>query len=297
VLLVLSGSRDGTCDLLFGELNDRAFRFNIDIYKDYRVEISGDRWLIENPVGKSITSEDATRAHWWKAFNFFVTPQPDYVVEEVKYIFSEIYNWFCVRDWMRGNLPDFHKRMGKIVLLNVAKKYFSVPDFLIGWNFSRDSINKLDGSVVAKSLTSGLVNTDKALYTTQIEPARIDLKYPWFLQQGIDAKADVTIQLVGSSMFAFSRSREGLEGLDWRKEIFSEQHDRAAWLPLELTLTQKSAVKRFAEDVGVNWGRLDLLETDTGLVFLEFNANGQWAFLDIDGRVGLLDAVINYLVD
>jgi hypothetical protein len=31
------------------------------------------------------------------------------------------------------------------------------------------------------------------------------------------------------------------------------------------------------------------------LVFLEYNANGQWVFLDYSGEDGLVEAVCNYL--
>ena len=32
------------------------------------------------------------------------------------------------------------------------------------------------------------------------------------------------------------------------------------------------------------------------LVFLEFNANGQWVFLDYTGEIGLVKTVANYLL-
>jgi hypothetical protein len=44
-------------------------------------------------------------------------------------------------------------------------------------------------------------------------------------------------------------------------------------------------------------GRFDFLEDDEGPVFLEFNANGQWAFLDFYGINGLMRAVVSYLLN
>ncbi|MBI1180820.1 MAG: hypothetical protein GC201_09700 [Alphaproteobacteria bacterium] len=297
MLLVLTGSRDGTCDLLFRSLRDRAFRFNIDIYQDYRVEFSAREWLIEDPTGRRITSANATCAHWWKAFNFTTESDNQYVTEEVKYIFSEIYNWFAVREMTRGNPPHFHKTKGKLMLLEVAQRHFKTPRFFAGWKFDDGTVRSWEQRAVAKSLTSGLITTDKVLYTTEVDTDRLDRSYPWFLQERVESAADVTIQLVGDRMFAFSRSRVGLKGLDWRREIFGPDHPRAPWVSRELSFDERKAVLGFAQDAGVDWGRLDLMETDEGLVFLEFNANGQWAFLDQDGSAGLLPAVVSYLVD
>lgn len=39
-----------------------------------------------------------------------------------------------------------------------------------------------------------------------------------------------------------------------------------------------------------------MLDTETSeLIFLEINATGQWVFLDIHNKYGLLDQVINWL--
>ena len=134
------------------------------------------------------------------------------------------------------------------------------------------------------------------MYTTAVDAKSINTRYPWFLQEKIDAEADVTIQIVGGRQFAFSRSRKGMHGLDWRKEIFTENHERAEWLPFRLNEQQQLSVTRFVTECHANWGRIDFLLQGEKLVFLEFNANGQWAFLDHENRYGLLDAVVAYLV-
>jgi hypothetical protein len=96
MLLVLTGSKDGTADLLFSKIGNKGFRFNYDIFSDYSVVVRPDSWSVENPAGLKITNSTATAAFWWKAFNFFVEEE-DYVAEEVKYVFREIYGWFLAR--------------------------------------------------------------------------------------------------------------------------------------------------------------------------------------------------------
>jgi hypothetical protein len=132
MLLVLTGSADGTADLLFSKIGNKGFRFNYDIFSDYSVVVRPDSWSVENPAGLKITNTTATAAFWWKAFNFFVKEE-DYIAEEVKYIFREIYGWFLARSLAKGNNPEFHRFNGKIQILNVASAYFEIPKTICGW--------------------------------------------------------------------------------------------------------------------------------------------------------------------
>jgi hypothetical protein len=45
----------------------------------------------------------------------------------------------------------------------------------------------------------------------------------------------------------------------------------------------------------VEWGRIDFLKSNDELIFLEYNANGQFFFLDTKNQYGLKDAVVEYL--
>jgi hypothetical protein len=62
-----------------------------------------------------------------------------------------------------------------------------------------------------------------------------------------------------------------------------------------LSEDEYAALRGFCDELGMQWGRLDFLQDECGLIFLEFNANGQWAWLDLNGHYGLTDAVVSYL--
>jgi hypothetical protein len=144
-------------------------------------------------------------------------------------------------------------------------------------------------------LTSGLTTTNKALFTTQIDFSKLDPRYPWYLQEKVDAKSDVTIVVCGKRLFAFERDRSGLKGLDWRnqEDIFNLEQK---WKPFSLTTKHSKAVSAFLHQIAVDWGRLDFLWTGSNLVFLEYNANGQFGFLDPKHEFGILDGVVDYLL-
>jgi hypothetical protein len=86
-----------------------------------------------------------------------------------------------------------------------------------------------------------------------------------------------------------------MKGLDWRNQedmLSLEQK----WLPFSLTNEQGKSVSAFLRKLGVDWGRLDFLWTGSKLIFLEYNANGQFVFLDHKEQFGLLDCVVEYLL-
>lgn len=296
MLLLITGSADGTSDLLVSEIgNENVFRFNYDIFNDYELEFTPDYWKITNPIGHSIDSNSVTSAFWWKAFNFYLLNQEKFIVEEVKYIFRELYHWCRLRGIAKGTPHDFHNHMGKMNILSVASRYFSVPKTLA--TFRLGGLSSLDNvDVVAKAFTSGLTDTNKALSTTAVNKAQLHPDFPWYLQELIDSKADITIFICGKNYYAYSRSRENLSGLDWRLEqdITGTQKE---WFRFELPIEIQHAVMMFCKDIGVDWGRMDLMELQGNLIFLEFNANGQWVFLDYSGEDGLVKAVSSYLMN
>ena len=291
MLLVLTASFDGTSDLLFEHINEDAFRFNFDIFKEYEVEITPSFWRIKNPTGLEISSETATACFWWKVTNY-QAHEDNFINEEIKYVFREIYNWFFHRNLIKGTPPDFHNRNGKIHILSVAKNYFPIPETYTGWGFSKSPQLKAT-NIVAKSLSSGLTTTNRALFTTAVDVNKLHPEFPWYLQETIEAEYDTTVFICNGKAYAFQRSREDLKGLDWRAE--QDFKDVRQWSLRELSSKEIIAVNALCKDLKVNWGRIDFLESNGELIFLEYNANGQWVFLDYENKVGLVKEVCQYL--
>jgi hypothetical protein len=293
VLLLITSSTDGTGNILVDKLKKQIFRLNYDLFNDYKLELRPNSWVITNPTGHSISSENITSCFWWKAFTVPIENQDNYVVEEVKYIFRELYNWCRLKNLNKGNPFDYHNKFGKNTLLKIAEKYFNVPETLISLNC--EGIKNLSKKqMVAKSLSSALTNTKASLLTTEVDVNKLDAKFPWYLQEKLISDFDVTVFICGYELFAYERSRKDLKGLDWRGEQTFDTNVKE-WIKLGLTSEQQQSVFNFCDEINVNWGRLDFMKVDKTLIFLEFNANGQWLFLDPGNEDGLLDSVVNYL--
>ena len=289
MLLLLTGSEDGTADRIVRNARLPLFRFNLDLYSDYFIEFWPGRWRITNPTGLSIDSENASRVFWWKAFSYGLD-QDAFLHEELKYIFRELYSWFGDRRLLIGNPPDLESRIGKLKQLEIARNYFKTSESQLRVN-SPFAIEKQKKYIV-KSLTSGLTTSSKAMYTQEVDPADLDPKLIWYVQEMITSQKDVTVLVAGSDFFAYSRSREHLEGLDWRKDQFISN---VPWLSYELSSQQTASIKSFLDALGVEWGRIDFMEVDKDLYFLEINLNGQWAFLDLENARGVISGVVNYI--
>ena len=89
--------------------------------------------------------------------------------------------------------------------------------------------------------------------------------------------------------------RSTLTRIDWRnqEDVFNLEQK---WKPFSLTEKQRGAVSAFLHQIAVDWGRIDFLRRDSKLVFLEYNGNGQFGFLDPKHEFGILDGVVEYLL-
>jgi hypothetical protein len=289
VLLILTGSGDGTVDRIIHQSSLPVFRLNLDLFSDYQISYSPNYWKITDPTGRSISSENATRVFWWKAFSYGLN-QESFLHEELKYLFRELYSWFGFRNQIIGNPPDTEHRIGKVRQLEIAQNYFQVPQtqLLINSPFPPASEN---GHIV-KSFTSGLTTSSKAMFTQEVSLNSLDNAIPWYVQEKIDSTEDITVMVAGDNLYAYSRSRSNLVGLDWRAEQFS---DDTRWIPITLKSNEITSIENYCRDLGVSWGRIDFMFSKGDLYFLEINLNVQCAFLDIENNHGLIAAVVKYI--
>ena len=296
MLLIFSLSGDGTASLLARRFFPNSFRLNYDIWRDYSIEQTPKGWRIEDPTGRFINSNCVTRALWWKTFNIDLVSIDPMIAADIRYAIREIYADTRRKGILRGNPPDWHRHWGKTAILNVAGRYLKTPISLVSWKGL--GIDQLPGDkiYVVKSLDSELTADGKALFTTKVELSQLDPSYPWFIQEYIESDWDVTVQIVGKRLFPFRRSRKDLKGIDWRSEQ-SFRTDIEEWEPFPLNEQDHSAIRKLISDLSVDFGRIDLMveKTTNDLIFLEYNANGQWVFLDYHEKYGILDAVADYI--
>jgi hypothetical protein len=133
-----------------------------------------------------------------------------------------------------------------------------------------------------------MIGKDKAFFVKEVDPAALDLSYPWFVQERIEGEEEVTVVYVDGQTYAASAPRDSFDMEDSRKTLM--EHPRA-WPRCELSEKDERAIKGFMDETGYRFGRFDFIRKNGELWFLELNPNGQWAWLDEKNEHGLVTMV------
>jgi hypothetical protein len=299
VLLLVTNSYDTTADLLVSRMGSAAvFRFNFDVWSDYRFEVSADGPAFADPTGRAVRAADIVKVLWRKPRSR-IPFRPSSQTDEDRYYDQEV--WYALRElvnllWLDGKVvlvePFAELRAGKFVQMRVAARFFQVPPYQ--FRHGLPSRFAADAPAVVKSLTMEPVDEvgRKLLFATRVQEADLDPSCPWMLQRLIDAVKDVTVAFVRDRLFAFELDRTGFREryADWR-ELPSESRP-LGWRPHALPAELSDKVFGFMAEMGLHFGRLDFLLGADGYYFLEVNTNGEWAWLDADGRHGLLPKIV-----
>jgi hypothetical protein len=294
MLLILTSSFDISTDLILDRLSDiPVFRFNIDLWSDYRWYIDRNGYKLTDPTGRQC-EENAVRAVYLRKLLF----NPPYIDvpaggNEESWTRHQLEAvWKGIRDlaWHAGKLALVHPSTkgpwSKMRQMRVAARFFCVPDWVAHCN----SGYVLPEPVVAKTFVPAPVGGGSILPVVETEQSRLSSRHPWFLQSKVRGAAwDVTVAWVNGRCFAYSLDRSLFEGPDCRPATYERE---LQWPPCELSRSEQDAIAGFMEETGYQFGRLDFLRSADGtLWFLELNPNGQFAWLDFNGENGLLDAI------
>lgn len=294
MLLILTCSRDASTDMVTARLSDiPIFRFDVDRWRDYAWKIDatgfelrhGDYVLnsrdlrtvyIRKPIhdGPIDVPAGGSLEHWCR--------------EEIDNMLRSLHD-YCHAAGKVALVHPGHGRWDKVRQMWVAARYFKVPEWRMvkgaGWESS-------SAPQVVKANTGTLLGDGSFMTVREVDPARLAPDFPWFLQDKVPATHDVTVAYVQGELFAYELSRAEFSGVDCRAPTAQRQ---LSWPPCILTATHESAIRAFMAETGHSFGRLDFLRDGDTLWFLELNPNGMWAWLDLAGDNGLLNAVVRSL--
>lgn len=298
VTFVFTNSHDVTADLLVSKIGaDRIFRFNFNLWRDYKIRVTESDFEIENPTGRKVTANEVAKFYWrkpmrWKHMSpgLEVPARVNYMEEELWYVMREVTNML----WSQGRLvlvePFADMRCGKLIQAKLARRYFNVPDFKCV--FGSSELLQHGRVSVVKSLTSTRIDKDSVFFTTAVNESELDPQVPWMIQTLVEAEKDVTIAFVRDKLFGFELARHPFldRTLDWRE--VSTEYVTDNWLLHPLPAEIERGVFSLMADLRLQYGRIDMLFEHGRYHFLEVNPNGEWGWLDSSGQFGLLDKII-----
>ncbi|MBQ5531013.1 MAG: hypothetical protein IIT98_03310, partial [Kiritimatiellae bacterium] len=267
-------------------------RFNIDKPGDFAWDFNRDGFYIKDLAsGRQISETTLTSFYLRKPMYYDRIDVPkdgcveNWRREETDELFADFFRE-CQSRGLTTLVTSQNNRYGKLRQMLAAGKYFRVAP----WHFFHGELPDecKSGRWVVKSMTQTQIGEGKVFFVKEVEPAALDLNYPWFVQKKIDGEEEVTVVYVDGETYAANMPRDSFDGEDSRKSIFENP---CAWPRCALSPDEERAIKGFMDETGYRFGRFDFIRKDGELWFLELNSNGQWAWLDEDNAHGLVSMV------
>ena len=303
MLLLLTNSIDGTADVfvhLCGERRQPVFRFNIDLWLDYRLAWTPSGFAMADPSGRTLVSDDVA-ACLWRRPSLQDTPAwrggtaEDRIATEAELhaVVREIAEWARARGRLRLIEPSAPRRVGRLAQMRVAKEFFLVPDWSVGWGFRWPAGKRMIKRFVPEAVGP---DRDHYIFVQSVDAERLSPAFPWLTQEVGQGERDATVLYVNGNCFGFEmrQTRAALSVEDWRTLIDS---DRDQWRPWPLPAPVRERIDAYMKRLGLHYGRLDFLASQDELTFLEVNPNGQFGWLDEPGDWPLHRAVLEAALD
>jgi hypothetical protein len=300
--LLVAASQDATADMIVEGLGNKALRINNDRHQDHKILITGEGFCVSDNYGREITEKNLETLILRKIVGQAPNrePEPLYVFREFTRAIESLLDY--VAFFTPEKLPINHVKMDnltKFVMAKVAKDYFYVPP----WAFTTHPEDSGIVSPVLKNLCGlPFAASDKCIQDSKfvyVQPVKIDELadgWPWYIQEQVNARYDLTIVFIGGKTFGLSLERSKFDGLDWRKFIGTEVDDQ--WKQFDVPSSLHDKISRYMKALGISYGRLDFLSNDPtfhDVIFLEVNPHGQWAWMDLGKNNGIYDCMMDFL--
>jgi len=219
--------------MIVDRLGPKALRVNNDRPHDHEILIGPDGFTISDAYGRKVTEADLTTAILRKPAHRTnsTDDQEIHAFREISAAHVGLPQLIAHR-W--PGKPPIHpskiRDIVKLVQLDVARPFFPTAP----WRFTtHPEKSGLGDDAVLKSL-HGMPFSEakqggetKFIYVQNVKPAELADGWPWFLQERIEARFDITVLYVDGKMFAQRLDRHSFKGLDWRKHIGTEMD--AGW--------------------------------------------------------------------
>lgn len=137
---------------------------------------------------------------------------------------------------------------------------------------------------------------DHYIFVQSVDTENLSPDFPWLTQEIGKGTRDATVLFVNGTCFGYEMrsTRAELKVEDWRTLISS---DRDQWLAWHLPEEIQRRITTYMSRLGLRFGRLDFLKSDTVLEFLEVNPNGQFGWVDEPDVWSLHRAVLDAVLD
>ena len=295
MILIVTRKDDVHADVVTLELDklgEAYFRLNTEAIDEYDITLSPKKaTLVHRATDRRLCSESVKSVYLRRRSipEFPIdTGYASFVQSEWKGLLRNMWVLLASAFWISH--PDaIEQTSDKIAQLRLAREIgFEIPETIL--TNSIVSVNQLQnkcGELIYKAIHSGEINrsTGQVIYTSSLKPDLLSNDHtrefqvcPAFYQPRIPKDYEVRVTVVGTRVFATKiDSQISVEtSLDWRR--YGGGNLRHGPYELEQPVADKcvEVVRSFK----LEFGAIDLIKNKAGYVFLEINANGQWAWIE-----------------
>lgn len=201
--------------------------------------------------------------------------------------------------WMNFPARTYLAESKPYQLYIASKCGFAVPKTCIS-NDSLEIRNRFPDFAAIKSLDTVLVHDGEEClftYTTATNTSDIceeTTRYaPLTVQTLLSEKKDLRVTIVGDNLFAvrIMASGRGIEG-DWRHV----PREEVQYEDVELSRELYRMCHALAQELGLSYAAIDLIEAQDNTYFIEVNPTGEWGWLNQDFRP-IATTIASWLAD
>lgn len=295
--LIITNTIDKTVDYImeqYGEVGE-FYRFNVDQFPDYRINVSMNGLEIECSKWK-ISSQGIYSIYYRKPrlpdLNNYEKPYHIMIARDIVSLVNGLIDSFEGKVLSK---PSVLRRTENktFQFLYALEHGIRLPKSYIGNN--EINIECLSGKRIIKPLTTAKIKVSSGveLYRTNYcddISENISLT-PIYVQEYIEKSYEVRLTYINGYFFAVRI--DSVDKLDWRNDYEGHTYTVITVPPQIVSLCEQ-----MLSDFGLNFGTFDfIVNKDAEWVFLELNPNGQWLWIEHSMGIPISKHIVQYLTE
>jgi glutathione synthase/RimK-type ligase-like ATP-grasp enzyme len=269
------------------------FRFNVDLFSEYKVTISAVNWEIAH--GNDTISNETTKSIYYRKPAFPDTSEFD--IEYRRMINSDI---LAIIDGLTNSFDGvvlskpylLRRAENKVYQLVYAQKHsILMPESFVGNNNHWEHLSK---PRIIKPLSVGKITTPSGISIIQTNLMHDEDSYdsieltPVYIQNYVQKSYEVRVTVIDDNFFAVKIISDN--SVDWRNG--NNQYEL-----IDIPEDIKECIQKMMKDFQLRFGAIDYIVGEDGKwYFLEINPNGQWQWLESILNLSISDCIMRVLI-
>ena len=314
MILLITRKDDIHADIVVGHLKKKVeefFRFNTEDAHNNNICLTLDGGFIENRISKRRLELLTVKSVWVRRRSFpEIEIEPNslksFVEQEWLKMYKNIWPFLSGCFWISDPIA-IELASNKLHQLRLARSLgFLVPETIETNCFAEvEELASKYEQCIYKPHDGGAINreTKQMMYTNILDDrfwqssnpsAQLSL-CPGIFQPYLAKLYELRITVVGNQVFSAKIDSQASpkSSIDWRRYDFA----KVGYSKIEIPTDIANLCVKYVKSLGLNFGAIDMVYTPKGeYYFLEINANGQWAWIELMTEQSISSTIADLLV-